>query len=78
MEVPFASVTTTSSEPAAVADVTAVIFVAVTTVTEVAALPIVTVAPETNPVPLIVTFVPPPEVPEAGAMDVTLGGGGAM
>ena len=67
MEVPLASVTTTSSEPAAAA-VVAVISVADTTFTAVAAVPIVTVAPETKPLPVIVTAVPPAVVPEVGLM----------
>ena len=75
MEVPFASVTTTSSEPAAVGAVVAVISLDDTTTTELAALPIVTVAPATNPLPLIVTGVPPAVEPDVGVIDVTVGGG---
>ena len=77
VEIPPASMTTTSSEPAAVAAVVAVISVSETTFTEVAGLPISTVAPDRNPVPLIVTEVPPAVVPALGLMDVTVGGGGA-
>src|SRR5664280_1722344 len=66
----------TSSEPAAVATVVAVISVAVTSFTEVASLPILTVAPETKPEPLIFTEVPPTVVPEDGSIEVTVGRAG--
>jgi hypothetical protein len=67
-------VTTTLAAPAAWAGVVAVIEVLPTTTTFVAETPpMVTVAPETNPVPLIVTEVPPAVVPEFGDMDVTVG-----
>src|SRR5437763_17149259 len=46
------------------------------TLTAVAALPIVTVAPATKPLPLIVTAVAPALGPEAGAIELTLGGVG--
>ncbi len=66
--------TTTSSSPAAVAAVLALISVADTTSTPVAALPIFTVAPFTNPVPLITTPVPPNVEPDDGSTALTLGG----
>jgi len=67
-------VTVTSANPATWDGDVAVIVVALTTETEVAAVPpIFTVAPARNPVPLIVTGVPPPVSPEAGAMPVTTG-----
>jgi hypothetical protein len=69
-------VTVTVTAPAAWAGVVAVIVVAFTTVTPVAAVPpIVTVAPLTNPVPAIVTLVPPPIGPEFGVIELTVGGG---
>jgi hypothetical protein len=71
---PDASLTTTSSSPAAVAAVFAVISVAETTTTEVAALPILTVAPFRKPVPLILTAVPPAVEPNDGSIAVTVGG----
>jgi len=49
------------------------ISVSETTLTDVAALPIVTVAPAKKPLPLIVTAVPPAAGPEVGLMDVTFG-----
>jgi hypothetical protein len=53
-----------------------VIDVALTTVTFVAAVPpSVTAAPETNPVPVIVTDVPPADVPDVGEIEVTVGAG---
>jgi len=68
--VPLLSVTTTLTAPAAWAGVVAVMLVALTTVTPVAAVPPkVTVAPETNPVPEIVTGVPPAAGPDAGEID---------
>ena len=75
MELPFASETTTSSLPALVAAVVALISVAETTVTAVASLPILTVAGETKPVPLMMTAVPPAVLPEVGVMLLTVGGG---
>jgi hypothetical protein len=51
-----------------------VISVAETTTTEVAAEPIVTVAPLMNPVPLIFTEVPPAVEPAAGSTASTVGG----
>ena len=66
---PSGFVTTTSTSPAACAPVVAVIVVWLTTVTPVAATPpIVTVAPSTNSVPVIVTLVPPAAGPEVGAI----------
>ena len=69
-------VTTTSTVPAACAAVFAVIDVALTTVTFVAAVPpIVTDAPDTKPVPVSVTEVPPADVPDEGEIAVTVGAG---
>jgi hypothetical protein len=67
-------VTTTSTAPAAWAGVMAVIDVALSTLTPVAASPPkVTVAPVTNPVPVMVTEVPPAGRPAVGATEVTAG-----
>jgi hypothetical protein len=69
-------VTTTFTVPAACAAVVAVIDVLLTTVTPVAAVPPrLTVAPATNPVPVIVTAVPPLADPELGEIVVTVGAG---
>jgi len=69
-------VTTTSTVAAACAAVVAVIKVAFTTVTPVAAVPPrLTVAPARNPVPVIVTAVPPLVVPEMGDIPVRVGAG---
>jgi len=71
--VPLLSVTTTLTAPTAWAGVLAVMLVVLTTVTPVAAVPPnVTVAPETNPVPVMVTAVPPAVVPEVGETAVTV------
>jgi len=68
-------VTTTSTAPAAWAGVVAVIVVGLTTFTLVPAVPSkVTVAPATNPVPEMVTGVPPAVGPLAGTMPDTVGG----
>jgi len=73
---PLLSVTTMFTAPAAWAGVVAVMLVALTTVTPVAAEPpIVTVAPPTNPVPVMVTAVPPAVEPDAGETAVMVGGG---
>src|SRR5262249_48024505 len=67
-------VTVTFTAPAACAGVVAVILAPLTTVTPVAAAPpMLTVAPATNPVPLIVTSVPPAVVPETSVTLRTLG-----
>ena len=67
-------VTVTSTAPTACAAVVAAIDVASTTTTFVAgAPPIVTVAPDTNFVPEMVTLVPPNVVPEVGAMLAIVG-----
>ena len=67
-------VTTTLFVPAVPAGVIAVSEVALTKTTLVAALPpIVTVAPFTKPVPVIVTAVPPIVEPEFGVIEVTVG-----
>ena len=69
-------VTVTLTAPAACAGVVAVIVVAFTTVTPVAAVvSIVTVAPAAKPVPVIVTAVPPPVDPAIGATLVIVGAG---
>ena len=73
--VPPEFVTSTLADPAACAEVTAVMEVALTTVTPVAAMPpIVTPVAPVKPVPVIVTFVPPAVVPELGEIPVTVGG----
>src|SRR5438876_12052197 len=67
-----------STVPAACAGVVAVICVALTTVTPVAAVPpTVTVAPAAKLVPVIVIAVPPAVGPEVGLTAVTVGGGTA-
>src|SRR5512139_3935052 len=67
--------TVTSTGPAAWAGVRAVISVGLTTTTFVAAWPpIVTVAPATNPVPVMVTFVPPGVTPVVGTITENTGG----
>jgi hypothetical protein len=69
-------VTVTVAAPAAPAGVAAVIVVLLTTTTLAAATPpIVTVAPETKFVPVIVTAVPPAVVPLLGLTPVTVGAG---
>jgi len=69
-------VTTTFVTPAACAGVVAVIEVPLTTFTAVAAVPpILTVAPVRNPVPVIVTGVPPAVVPDTGEIPDTVGAG---
>jgi len=73
---PFVLVTTTSTVPAACAGVNAVIDVLFTTATFEAALPpMETVAPDWNPVPLIVIEVPPTVGPDAGESVLTVGVG---
>lgn len=62
--------------PASWAGVVAVICVAESTVNELASVPPkVTVLAPVNPVPVIVTVVPPAVVPEAGAIPVKVGTG---
>ncbi len=73
---PRSSLTTTWSRPAEPPGVLAVISVSETTLTEVALPPIVTVAPLTKPVPLIVTALAPAIVPSAGVIEETVGLGG--
>ena len=69
-------VTTTLTAPAAWAGVVAVIVVLLTNVTPVAAAPpTLAVAPDRNPVPVIVTAVPPLVVPVLGVIDDTVGAG---
>ena len=71
---PLGLATTTLTIPAACAGVIAVIVVLFTTLTFAAAAPpIVTVAPATKFVPVIVTDVPPAVVPVFGEIDVTVG-----
>jgi hypothetical protein len=68
-------VTTTLAVPAVPAGAVAVIDVALTTETPVAATPpILTPVAPVNPVPVIVTAVPPAVVPLVGEIDVTVGG----
>ena len=72
-------VTTTSFAPTVPAGVTQVIEVAETTTTEVQAKPpMVTVAPSTKPVPVIVIDVPPVVTPVVGEIDVYVIGGGEV
>jgi len=72
--VPPGVVTKTLAAPAAWAGVTAVIVVADTTVTEVAAVPpMVTLVAPVKPVPVIVTLLPPAVGPVLGESTVTVG-----
>lgn len=72
--VPTAVVTVMSTTPDPAGEV-AVIFVALLTVNEAAAAaPNLTALAPGNPVPVIVTVVPPEAGPEAGLIDVTAGG----
>ncbi len=72
-------VTTTSTAPAAWAGVVASIWVELTKVTPVAAVPPkVTVAPLTKFVPVMVTAVPPMSGPLVGATEVTVGAAQAV
>jgi hypothetical protein len=72
---PAGVVTTTLAVPAVPAGVVAVIDVALTTETLVAATPpIVTPVAPVNPVPVIVTAVPPAVDPLLGVNEVTVGG----
>jgi hypothetical protein len=69
-------VTITLLAPVVPDGVVAVILVELTTMTFVAAVPpMVTVAPVTKPVPVMVTPVPPAKGPLPGEIDVTYGGG---
>src|SRR5438132_9987559 len=71
--------TTMSGPPAGRAGVVALICVALTTLTPVAALPpMVTVAVGSKLVPVMVIAVPPVVGPEVGLTAPTVGGGGAM
>ena len=73
---PYGLVTTTSLAPTVLAGAVAVIEVALTQVTPVAAMPpIVTVAPLTKPPPAMVTIVPPATSPLAGEILITVGVG---
>ena len=75
VEVPFGVVTATGTGPAACAGVVAEIAVSESTVNDVAAVPPndTPVAP-VNPVPVIVTAVPPLTGPVNGATNTTTGG----
>ena len=74
-DVPPAVVTVTSTVPVPTGDV-AVMDVAETTVKLVAAAaPKVTAVAPANPVPVIVTVVPPVVGPAVGEIEVTVGGG---
>lgn len=76
---PLGFVTTTFTVPEACAGVTAVIVVLFVTLTlEAGDPPIVTVAPATKFVPLMVTDVPPAAGPELGDIAVTVGAGGGV
>ena len=67
-------VTVTSATPADLAGAVAVIDVEDTTVTLVADVPPkLTVDPDRNPVPVIVTTVPPEEEPDVGLIEVIVG-----
>ena len=73
-EVPPAVVTVTLTVPADSAGEVATIDVDELTVTAVAVtVPNITVAPDTKPVPVMVTEVPPVVGPEVGLMAVTVG-----
>ena len=72
---PFGFVTTTFTAPAACAGVDPVIVVELATTTFVTAEPPrETVAPATNPLPEMLTDVPPAVVPELGVIPVIVGG----
>ena len=74
MPVPLGVVTATFTSPAACAGVVAVMVVALTTTTPVAALPPkVTLVAPVKPVPVMVTAVPPAVVPVSGLTLVTVG-----
>jgi hypothetical protein len=71
---PTGVVTTTLAAPAAPAGVVAVMVVALTTVTPVAAVPPkVTLVAPVKPVPRMITLVPPAMGPEFGLTEVTVG-----
>jgi hypothetical protein len=73
---PSVLVTTTFTAPAVCVAVVAVIEELLTTLMLVAAVPPkVTPAADWNPVPLMVTGVPPAVVPDVGEMALTVGGG---
>ena len=72
--VPLGVVTNTLAVPALPAGVVAVMVVALTTVTPVAAVPlIVTAVAPVKLVPMMVTDCPPASGPDDGLMDVTVG-----
>jgi hypothetical protein len=73
---PSVLITTTLTVPVACAGVTAVSDVPFVTLTLVAAVPpMETLAPARNPVPDMVTEVPPLALPEFGVTEVTVGAG---
>jgi hypothetical protein len=73
---PSLLLTTTFTAPAPCAGVVAVMVVLLPTLTPVAAIPPkLTVAPARNPVPVIVTGVPPAVVPDPGVIELTVGAG---
>jgi hypothetical protein len=73
-EVPPGVVTVTSTVPAEPAGAVAVMLVALTTVNEVAAvLPKLTAVAPVNPLPVMVTAVPPASGPATGEIPVTTG-----
>ena len=73
---PSLLVTTTFTAPTAWAGVVAVIELPLTTFTPVAAVPPkLTVAPDKNPVPAMVTEVPPALDPAFGETELTVGAG---
>lgn len=72
--VPPAVVTVTSAVPTGAAGATAVIFVALVTVNELAGTaPNATLVAPVNPVPVIVTVVPPAAGPDFGLIRVRVG-----
>ena len=74
--VPLGVVTSTLAVPALPAGVVAVMVVAFTTTTAVAAVPpIVTAVAPVNQLPMMVTDCPPASGPDVGLMDATKGSG---
>ena len=74
---PFGVVTITSTEPTVPAGALQVMLVFEVTETLVAFTPpkVTDVTPETKPVPVIVTLVPPPNGPKLGEISVIIVGG---
>jgi hypothetical protein len=78
VSVPTGVVTTMLPRPALPAAVTAVIWVAESTVKEAVEIPLkLTAVAPVKPVPVITTVVPPVVVPDGTSMDVTIGGSAA-